>query len=775
MKKQIVFAALFLLIAVTVFSQGLIIPGHHRHPHFQQLKVTSQSVQVEIKGNAAITQVEQVFLNRNRFTTEGTYIFPVPKGASVTDFYLWIDGKKVKGELLEKQQAAKIYRDIVNRMKDPALLELTEFNIFKASIFPIPAGGERKIALKYSQPIVPSANLMAYEYPLKLRSNTMRETIGNFTFTMKIKSTIPVLTAYSPSHTVDIQRKDDKNITIGLEKTNYLPQNDLHIYLQLSDDEVGLSFASYRQLSSDDGYFMMMLSPKVGLEQKKTVAKDVIFVLDTSGSMMDHNKIKQAVEALKFGVSSLNEKDRFGVITYATTVNTFRDTLLPATEENKAAVRKHLSTLRATGATNIHDALKTGFSMFSESDRPGYLIFLTDGLPTAVERNPVVIAQKAKEWDKNNVRLFSWGVGYDVNAVLLDTLARDHKGSSEYVKPKEEMELKMSNFFEKIAYPVMTNLALSFHGITVKDYYPLQLPDLFKGSRVVLFGRFQGEEKGKITLKGKIGDKAVEFTHEIVKNRIEDGDFIANLWATRKVGFLLEEIRINGQNSELKDEVIRLAKKYGIVTPYTSYLVTEPEADTRGGVRRRAQNRPGNVGEEVITITGEAPLVDVRSTDEPAKISKELFQALPKGRKFSDLIAVAPVEKDKDSKIMIDGASSSENVSNFDAETGQMIKKGSSGKDAVDISKKLGQIKEANKMERKEGASIRKIGEKTFVLLKGIWIDNEFQKGMKVKEIKFGSEEYFGLLQKHRSMARWLSLGDAVVIVWDNTALVITK
>lgn len=741
MKKQILLAALLLSFAISAFSQGIIVPRDNRSG-LQPLKVSSQVVDVSVRSNVAITEVEQVFLNSNSMVMEGTYIFPVPKGASVTEFYLWIDGKKVKGELLEKENAAKIYRDIVNRMKDPALLELSDFNIFKASIFPIPPGGERKIALKFSQALEMNSNLLAYDYPLRTRSSTLREPIGKFIFTMKIESAIPVLNAYSPTHNMEVQRKNDRNITLGFEKDKYLPETDLQVYLSLSKEDVGLSFASFKELSADDGYFMMMLSPKVDMAEKRTAAKDVIFVLDTSGSMMDNGKITQAVNALKFGVMSLNEKDRFGLITYATTVNPFRDELLPASEENKLAVVKHLGNVSATGATNIHDALKTGFAMFSDSSRPRYLIFLTDGLPTAVERDPKIIAQRAREWSKDGIRLFSWGVGFDVNAVLLDTLARDHKGASEYVKPQEEMELKMSHFFEKIAFPVMTDLSLKFEGITVQDYYPLQLPDLFKGSNLVLFGRFQGDEKGKVILKGRIGDKKVEFSQKIAKNRIEDGQFVANLWATRKVGFLLEEIRINGENKEIKDEVIRIAKKYGIVTPYTSYLVTEPAADEQtnvaGGVRRNSQNAVGGVGrrpqpkeaEETTTITGEAPLV----RDYKYELSPE---------------------------------------------TGEMEKKRISstttGKDAVDTSKQLQEAKEADKLDFNAESNTRKIGEKTFLLKEGVWTDSLYTKELKTKEIQFGSDEYFQLIKKNKMMAKWLALGDKVIIVLDKVAFIINK
>lgn len=596
--------------ASTVFAQGIIVPDERPNlPRMIPLPVVkSQAVEVRIEGAAAVTTVDQVFLNRWTAPVEGVYLFPLPPGAMVSEFYLWIEGRKVKGELLAKEEAARIYRDIVRRMQDPALLEWSEFNLFKASVFPIPANGERRIEMKYTQTLPANGGLYHYLYPLKGRGKTYLQPIESFSLAVKLRAPQPIASVYSPTHIVDIQRGGEREASIGLEMKNYTPENDFQLYFGLSDKEFGLSFASWREVGEADGYFMLLLAPRLGLERQRATAKDIVFVLDTSGSMLDDDKIGQALRALTFGLATLRPDDRFGLITFATEVRPFRDQLVPAAPANVEAAKNFLKDASATGATNINDALKTALAMIGGGERPRYVIFLTDGLPTHVERDPGVIIKRAGEWAPPGVRIFNWGVGYDVDTRLLDTIATNHGGASEYVKPREDMELKLGTFFEKISHPVLTGLSLSIEGLNTKDRYPVKLPDLFKGSQITLFGRYSGSGSGSAVLTGTIDGERRTFRYPIQAQPLEKGDFIAQLWATRKVGFLLDEIRLHGENAELKDEVIRLAKKYGLVTPYTSYLVTEPEMDLpRPQPMPADNNQPGRPPRELFEARAEAP------------------------------------------------------------------------------------------------------------------------------------------------------------------------
>ncbi len=611
MKRVIVAASLILaLTAATALAQGIIIPDDRRPDLPRPIplpRVKSQTVQVAIKDGAAVTTVDQVFFNDYGRPIEGTYIFPLPKGATVSEFAMWIGGKKVKGELLDSAEAARIYRDIVRRMKDPALLELTKYNLFKASIFPIDAHGEKRIQLSYSEALKANSGLVNYTYPLKGRGKTYLKPIDSFSMAVDISSTIPITGIYSPTHKVEVNRKDERHTTVGLEQTDYIPEADFQLYYTLSDKEFGLSLAVHREPGIDEGYFMMLIAPRTGIERRQVAAKDVIFVLDTSGSMQDDDKIDQAVNALKFGLKTLGGNDRFGLIAFATEVRTFRENLLPASSENVNAAVAFLEGVSATGATNIYDSLHTALKMASGNDRPKYIVFLTDGLPTHVERDPAVIIKKAKEWAPAGVRVFTWGVGFDVDTHLLDSLSNNHGGAGEYIKPAEEMELKLGQFFEKISFPVLTDLKLKVEGLELSEIYPRELPDLFKGSQLILFGRLKGSGSAKAILGGKVGDSVKTFNYTLDTREAGDGGFIPHLWATRKVGFLLDEIRLHGENEELKQEVVRLAKQYGLVTPYTSYLVTEPGYDMADISRPRpVADRRADQDEEQM-VMAEAP------------------------------------------------------------------------------------------------------------------------------------------------------------------------
>ncbi len=699
----IVTTLLFTLCAGTALAQGIIIPDDRdpRLPRPIPLPIVrSQNVTVEIRDGAAVTTVDQVFYNEYGRAIEGTYIFPVPAGATVSEFAMWIGGERVAGELLDRDEAARIYREIVRRMIDPGLLELADFNLFRASVFPIPAHGEKRIQLRYSEALSASSGLVSYIYPLKGRGRTYLTPIQSFSLAVSINSSIPITSVYSPTHQVDVARGGDGSATAGMEATQFVPEADFQLYYTLSESEFGLSFAGYREAGEDEGYFMMLVAPRAGLESTHVAPKDVVFVLDTSGSMQDDNKIRQAVRALQFGIRSLGEGDRFGLILFATNVRQFRERLLPATPENIEAALEFLEGVSGTGATNIHDAMHTSLEMIGEGERPRYVVFLTDGLPTHVETDPGVIIRRTGEWAPEGVRIFTFGVGYDVDTRLLDTLSGNHGGVSEYVRPREEMELKLGQFFEKITFPVLTDLELRLEGIRISDVYPHQLPDIFKGTQLVLFGRFTGSGEATAVLSGHVGDRSRSFEYGIDADNEAGGEFIAHIWATRKVGYLLNEIRLHGENDELRDEVVRLARRFGLVTPYTSYLVTEPGMDNMPVTRRRQMD------------------------DADFEEAQEM--------------AAAP--------------------------------QATSGRAAVRYSQRLSEMRDEGIAGGGGAITVQRIAGKTFNWDDGFWVDSEFDDEMRITEIEFGSDAYFDLLAVDSNAARWLAIGDKVIIVVNSRA-----
>ncbi|MEA3254416.1 MAG: VIT domain-containing protein [Candidatus Altiarchaeota archaeon] len=566
------------LLIPHVAADGIIIPEPMPDiPRTTPLAIKYHHVNISIDNQYAETKVDQVFLNEYSRDLEGTYIFPLPKEASISGFSMYVDGEELTGELLKKDKARRIYEDIVRRMKDPALLEYVERDMFKVRIYPIPARGEKRVTLGYSEVIDCDSGICRYVYPLEPEkySPTPLESV---VINVEIESKQSIKAIYSPSHKISVKRVDDFNVEVSYEAENVKPDKDFILYYTVSDEDFGVNLLTYRE-GSEDGFFMLMLAPKQEVSGEDVIPKDFIFVLDTSGSMSGE-KIRQAKNALKFCINNLNERDRFNIITFSTDVKKFREELAAANSGDIEEALKFIDGIDAVGGTNIHDALLDALK-YSNSNRASMTVFLTDGKPTVGTTDIEKILVDTKDANKKNSRIFVFGVGYDVNTHLLDKLSGQNKGVSEYVKPEEDIEVKVSSFYSKVSNPILSDLSLEFKGITVEEMYPKEISDLFKGSQLIRFGRYSGSGDTLVELTGWVGDKERKFIYEVgFPKENQDNEFIPRLWATRKIGYLLDEIRLHGEDKELVDEVIELSLEYGIMTPYTSFLV---EVDTDMG------------------------------------------------------------------------------------------------------------------------------------------------------------------------------------------------
>jgi Ca-activated chloride channel family protein len=593
------FAAISLGIASPASADGIIIPHppiceFDRCPEpfpISQLAITYHHVQVEIKDQVAITHVDQVFRNDNDWTVEGTYIFPIPQDAAVNDFTLWIDGEPVQGNVLSREEARRTYEDIVRSMRDPALLEYLDRGAVQASIFPIPAGGERRIELEYTQVLQADNGLFHYRYPLNTEKFSTQP-LEDVAVSVQIDSPDPIKAVYSPSHPVDITRSGERFATVGYEDAFVTPDTDFELYYSVSPGDIGLNLLTFRDPESDDpsGFFLLMAAPSVERARDEIAAKDVIFVLDRSGSM-DGEKFRQAQSALRFVLEHLNPDDRFNIISFSTSTSAF-SAELQGTDRIEAALR-WIDTLSAVGSTDIDRALLEALNIASRS-RPTILIFLTDGLPTEGVTDADSILQDARRSMRENVRLFPFGVGYDVDTFLLDSLALENRGTTSYVTPGQAIDEVVSGFFEKVSLPVLTDIQLDFGDTVVFDTYPDPLPDLFAGGQLILMGRYRSSGVETIELSGEIDGAEKTYRYTEQRFRSSGGaDFLPRLWATRKIGALLNHIRLQGPDEETVDQVVRLSIRYGIVTPYTSYLVTEPQAfgvEAREGIVNQAMD-----------------------------------------------------------------------------------------------------------------------------------------------------------------------------------------
>jgi Ca-activated chloride channel family protein len=376
-----------------------------------------------------------------------------------------------------------------------------------------------------------------------------------------------------------------------------LPTQDFQVYYREANESIGATLLSNQPDASKDGYFLMLVSPNPGDGKQKVVAKDVVVVLDRSGSMNEEDKIEQAKAALKYVVKNLNNEDRFNVISFSDDVEPFFDKLAAPTDKNVKEALDRVEHIEAQGGTNIYAAMQTALKQVEPPDqskdlphRPAYIIFLTDGRPTVGKTDEPVIIDDTTKANTGRARIFTFGVGYDVNVRLLDKLVAANSGRSDYLKPKEPIDAKIAAFYSKIKNPVMTNLKVDLANVHLQEMYPQEVPDLFEGDQVMLVGRFRGEDAQKLrspepgvfetqlTVTGMYEGKEREFKYPVT---LQAGgkqwryDFVEKLWAIRRVGFLLDQIQLHGSNGELLDELVRLGKDYGIMTPYTSFLADE--------------------------------------------------------------------------------------------------------------------------------------------------------------------------------------------------------
>jgi Ca-activated chloride channel family protein len=542
----------------------------------EQLVIRYHHVTVSIQDQLAVTRVDQVFYNPNDWTIEGTYMFPIPEEAAVSGFTLWIDGQPVEGKVLDATEARQTYEQIVASMRDPALLEYVGRGAVQARIFPIAPQGERRIELEYSQALTSEGGLVRYIYPLNTEKFSAAP-IESVTISVDIRSSTPIRAVYSPSHEVGVSRESDYQVATGYEASNVIPDTDFALFYSLGETEAFhlLTYRDPADSSDPDGFFLVLLAPRIKLTDQ-VIPKDLVLVLDRSGSM-DGEKFQQAQQATHYILDNLNLGDRFNIITFSTGIQTYASGLRPASEAVEA--RAWLDQLSAEGSTDINRALLEAAAMV-DADRSTYLIFLTDGLPTEGVVDSQSILANFKDNAADNLRLFSFGVGYDVDTILLDTLSKDHHGRSTYVQPGMDLDEILSSFYSGISTPVLTNLELDFGNITTYDLYPNPLPDLFAGTQVILMGRYRQGGETDVKLMGDINGARQSFTFsdqefekESRTNSIQSA--IPHLWATRKIGYLLNQIRLQGAEQEIIDQIVRLSIRFGIVTPYTSYLVTE--------------------------------------------------------------------------------------------------------------------------------------------------------------------------------------------------------
>ncbi|RMF57448.1 MAG: VWA domain-containing protein [Calditrichaeota bacterium] len=567
-------------MATAVLSDGIIIISPPHEPVQEPLESPyplvekNHQVRVNIYESIATTQVEQEFYNPTDNRVEGYYLFPLPYGVSIQKFSMEIEGKPVSAELLPADQALREYEKIVRQLKDPALLEYADQGFYRVRIYPIEPRGSRKIHLEYVQELEEDNSTFEYLYPLNTEKFSAAP-LEQLSIIVNIQSSSSIRNVYSPTHPIEVEKTNQQRILVSYEATQIKPETDFQLYYQ-TGNEAGLSLLTHHS-AVEDGYFLLTFQPpeETGLD---ILSKDIVFVLDVSGSMSGE-KITQAKEALGYCINHLNAGDRYNIIRFSSRATALFRELQPATPENRMQTLDWLDKLEASGGTNIEEALSMAVQPISNNSRPLFIVFITDGQPTVGETDENTLLEKISQQNSANLRIFTIGIGYDVNTHLLDKLTELTRAYRTYITPDENIKTKIANFYQKVSNPVLTNIIVDIAAeVEAFDIYPIKMPDLFRGSVLTLVGRFRSQGEYPIKIMGYKNDKKETFTFSGNFQKQEaKHEFIPTIWATRKVGYLMDQIRLHGETKELKEEIVKLALRYGIITPYTSYLLIEEE------------------------------------------------------------------------------------------------------------------------------------------------------------------------------------------------------
>lgn len=702
--------------ALPVSAQVMPMPtpppnGVFTNPNW--LSIDYHRVNVTIQDQIANTAIDMQFTNNGDGLVEGTFVFPLPNNAAVDRLTMTIDGVAYDAKILSADEARQIYDEIVRQYRDPALLEYIGMQAIQANVFPIPPKESRRIQIEYSQLLPMENGLVQYVYPM-----TAKRLVKQMSISVSVQSSTPIGAVYSPSHNVAVSREGNTAFTVGYESANVVETEDFSLYYGLSTDAISVNLLTYRASASEDGFFTLLIQPPLSVDTERIVPKDVILVIDQSSSM-EGDKWKQAQDAAAYVLDNINEQDRFNVVLFSTGYRLYANEMLPSNEAS--AARDWIYSLWPEGGTDINAALLSAFDMTGE--RPTAILFLTDGEPTEGVTDIPMILENLKAARKSNARIFTFGIGDDVNTLLLDSLTRDNNGAISYVRTGQRIDESVASLYNKINAPVLTDVTLTIDGVTAELMYPAQINDLFAGEQLTLVGRYRGSsDNATVSLSGTLDNQQQTFTFGGLRfsDRAGGEALIARLWATRRIGDMLNAIRLNGENPELVESIVSLSLRYGIITPYTSFLIEENDILTQQG-REDVAQRAATAFDDMAEMTTGSGAVDAAAD----------LNAMGRAQ------AVAPA-----ATMAASPSAPGDGSGEFE----------------------VGYTPEPIN-------PVQTVGDKTFLLIDGVWTDTTFMPDdMETQDVVFLSDAYFDLLLEKPELAEYFALGEQVIVVLDGVA-----
>ncbi len=541
------------------------------------LEIKEQTVRVTINNSIAVTQIDQVFLNTENRQVEALYTFPVPREASVSNFSMWIAGKEMIGEVVEKERAKQIYESYKQKRRDPGLLEQVDYKQFEMRIFPIPAGAEQRIRIEYYQQLDIDHDWATYVYPLAtdVRGKAIDSQVkGKFSMTVDIKSEVPIESLHSESHADDfvVVNHQSNYAQASMELNQGDLSRDIVMAMQTKRPRTGLDLVT-SQPKGEDGYFMMTLTPGSDLSETAE-PMDYVFLLDVSGSMARDDKLAISRQSVVAFIDSLGPEDRFDCLAFNMAPTPLFQSLKLAEQANMDEARTFFEAQRARGGTVLQPALSAAYA-YSDNDRPLNVVLLSDGMTEVGEQGELMRLIQSRP---AGVRVFCIGVGNEVNRPLLDQMASEAGGLAAFVSTEDSFARQAQLMRRKLVRPAIEDISIEFGDAGVHDIEPAQLGDLFYGSPLRLFGRYASTGDVEVTLRGKIQGASWKQTVQMNLPESDEGNSeIERMWAAKRVERLLNDERSNPQVN--RREIVRLCEGYSIVSTYASMLVLENDEE----------------------------------------------------------------------------------------------------------------------------------------------------------------------------------------------------
>jgi Ca-activated chloride channel family protein len=633
--------ALVLLSASALFADGMII---FPLPTPTPLYVKYHKVRCDIDNGVATTVIDQEFVNPLADAlANGKYVFPVPKNAVITSFSIVVDGVEKQAAIMDATEAREFFNTAVKNSTLAALLQYTENQAYSLEIGSVAPGASRRVQISYVEILPKTDGLSRYLYPLNTEKFSMR-LIDTVSITVSIRNQDTIASVFSPSYPVSVERAGVSAVTASYVAVKARPDRDFDLYYKLSGAAMSFHLFPYRK-KGEDGYFLMLITPLVreNPDTASLIAKDMAFTIDRSGSMAGV-KLQQAKDALTFCVNRLKPADYFHIVTFDNTIISNATEFLPATNENIPATIQFIQSILSGGNTDIAQALTTTLTRIPGDTRPHYLIFLTDGLPTAGVTDIGQISAQVNESNGKGARIFSVGFGYDVNTVLIDKISLDNGGFPLYCSPDQNIEEVIADLYKRIEAPLLLSPELTVES-SAETYgiSPEKLFDLFSGSEIAVYGRYKGQGAARVVLSGIVKDRSdtTVFTAEFPDSAVEYG-FVPRLWATQQIARLLTRIKLQTMTQEdlapLVDSVKALSLAYGIVTPYTSQIFTSSSSSWAGGIQTtngrsandasnsmQSMQQNSNSAQTVVADTNAVPYTVAPKTNQIQNADNKVF------------------------------------------------------------------------------------------------------------------------------------------------------